>query len=187
MESLQEGSALPPPWVIVTKQHLSTFLCYSCSTARKETHFVCIWSYLMDPCYVKRLWACCNFQSYFTCFLDNVFFCSPIFHNLWLCDLGHCSQFDLKKRWLKQDKWSCHKGLTSEVKLLSDIYYSFTKHTFGGNFLTHRSKHKEISTLGIRTTDDMFYLKCCDNYISVKIMSFIFTHRHFHVKLYHLL
>lgn len=151
MESLQEGSALPPPWVIVTKQHLSMFLCYPFSTARKETHFVHICSYLMDPCYVKRLWAYWNFRSDFTSFLDNFFSYNQIFHHLWLCDLGHCSQFDLKKRWPKQDKWSCHKGLTSEVKLFSEIYYSFTKHTFWGNFLTHWSKHREISTLCTRT------------------------------------
>lgn len=34
---------------------LSVFLCYSCSTARKETHFVHICSYLMDLCCVKTL------------------------------------------------------------------------------------------------------------------------------------
>lgn len=58
------------------------FLCYSISTARKETHFVHICSYLMDPCYVKRLWACWNFRSYYMSFLDNVFSYNPIFHYL---------------------------------------------------------------------------------------------------------
>lgn len=152
MESLQESSALPPLWVIVTKQHFPVFLCYSCYTARKETHFVHICSYLMDPCYVKRLWARWNFQSYFSSFLDNVFSYNPIFHYLWLCDLGYCSQFDLKEEMTKARYMRLSQRIDIWSKTLQwNLLLSYKTYFLGKISLTHWSKHSKISTLCTRT------------------------------------